>query len=199
MTDIKTTTDASDTRTIAGGNPNDNRQIVTCDQSTITGDGSVERPLVAIGGAGVGPGTTNQVAKFIGSNTIGNSQISDDGTNVAIVAAGAVNIDATTGSINLQAATDVNITSVDGPGVAIQALNSGGVSISTAGGDIDIAAGGSAPVNIAAPNNELSLFGVPSVTQQANIPDAAGSLPQATTAINAILALLQAYGLMAPP
>src|SRR5207237_1177137 len=32
--------------------------------------------------ASIGPGTTNKIAKFLSSNTIGNSALTDDGTNV---------------------------------------------------------------------------------------------------------------------
>ena len=46
---------------------------------------------------------------------------------------------------------------------------------------------------------KVGFFGVTPVIRQANIADAAGTLAQATTAINAILDNLQAYGLMAGP
>lgn len=50
MTDIKTP-GTSDIKTIAGGDPNKSEQLVTCDQATIGGDGSFQRPLHTIGAA----------------------------------------------------------------------------------------------------------------------------------------------------
>ena len=67
MTDVKTT-GASDTKAIAGGNPSDNLQIVSCDQVTVTGDGSVDRPLRA---PGVPGGVLTDDLTLIGDGSFG--------------------------------------------------------------------------------------------------------------------------------
>lgn len=59
---------------------------IAVDGITITGLGTSTSPLVASGGSGTvnGSGTLNYVSKFIAIDTIGDSQIFDNGTNVGI-------------------------------------------------------------------------------------------------------------------
>lgn len=129
-----------------------------------------------IGGGGgvVGPGTVNHVSKFTAVNAVGDSQITDDGADINVHAAGLLSLTAATGA-ELIGAAGTNVAS--GNNTVVQAANAtqlnGGTTVDvnagakvtvTAGADLELAATGSLILGTSADVNASSLDGMSFVT-----------------------------------
>lgn len=68
----------------------------------------------------------------------------------------------------------------------------------TTGGRVNLGLRENSFIKVASATGWLSFFEATEVQQQAHIADADGTLAGATTTINSVLNLLEAYGLMAP-
>jgi len=110
-----------------------------------------------IGGGGgvVGPGTLNHVSKFTAVNAVGDSQITDDGTDINVHAAGALSLTAATGAeligaagLNLQGGNNTVLGAANA--VIVQAgttgtMQSGGaLTLQSTGATVNVDALGSA-------------------------------------------------------
>jgi len=129
------------------------REAPAVDGSTITGRGITGDPLVAhVSGGGVGPGTTNRLAKFTGASAVGDSTIEDTGTDVNVAASD---------DITLLAGDAIT---VGGTGSA--AINSGG-QIALAGASVALSAAGAGPnhdITLTASGNVLANAGFVGLT-----------------------------------
>jgi len=121
-----------------------------------------------IGGGGgvVGPGTVNHVSKFTAVNAVGDSQITDDGTDINVHAAGALSLTAATGA-ELIGAAGLNLQG--GNNTVLGAANAATVNAGTtvdvnAGSDLQLAAGGDLILGTSGIVNASALGGMSFVT-----------------------------------
>jgi uncharacterized protein (DUF2345 family) len=109
-----------------------------------TGAGATAWTLLGGGSGTVGPGTVNHLSKFTAANAVGDSQITDNGSDIDVHAAGALSLTAATGAeligaagLNLQGGNNTVL------GAANALVANAGTTIDVnAGSDLQLAAGG---------------------------------------------------------
>lgn len=181
-------TQFDNTLTVAAGN-----LVVSAGQSTFNPTNASTVPVVV-------KGATSQTSDL-------QQWQNSAGTVLAgITAAGALKLHETGCTLVYNAGTG-NLTVTTGTGVIVENLFANGELV-VAGGQgtgtngVTLRAGGSSgpvglQVGISAGAARVGFFGTTPVAQQAGIDDADGTLADATTKLNAIIAALEAYGLLA--